>query len=188
MLWRVFPYDRKAKAGQPFSSSYTPINQGSGRFDIPQHSPVLYLAESPVHALAEVLQGLRNQSIDKHDLIRFGFQLAIVAVEITNHSILDLCDPVNLLAYDIRPDSIASNNFKQTQGIATTVFENGFSGLRWWSSLSGDWHSTVVFTNRVFLDDPRGCAIRFDEPVPIEVNSPELIAMADSLSIKIGRS
>jgi len=45
MPWRVFPWERAAKSGEPFSSSYVYPNQGSGRFDL-RDVPVLYLAET----------------------------------------------------------------------------------------------------------------------------------------------
>jgi hypothetical protein len=38
----------------------------------------------------------------------------------------------------------------RTQAIARKLHEHrGTAGLRWWSALTGAWHTTVVFTDRV---------------------------------------
>jgi len=67
MPWRVFPWDPAAKSGEPFSSSYVYPNQGSVRFDL-RDVPVLYLAVTAVHAVAEKLQRFRGQAHRSSDL------------------------------------------------------------------------------------------------------------------------
>ena len=55
ILWRCFPWDRDAAAGAPYSASYLTPGQTAGRFDLQDHPPVRYLAESADHAIGEVL-------------------------------------------------------------------------------------------------------------------------------------
>ena len=123
-LWRVFPYDALAPAGAPFSAAWVPRGQGAGRFDVPDASPVWYLAESPVHAVAEVLQGLRGQTLDA----------------------------------------------------------DGAAGFRWWSSLSGDWHGTVLFVERLPVGVPA-----FGTPEPLAIASPVVRAACLELGIAVRR-
>jgi hypothetical protein len=148
MPWRVFPWDPVAKAGEPFSPQYVFPNQGSGRFDLPGKA-VLYLAEIAVHAVAEKLQRFRGQKIDRHDLKESGRPLALVECLVAPHEIADLCDPKILLKLGIAPDAVASRHVGTTQPIAKILYEEGYKGLRWWSALSGDWHSVVLFVDRV---------------------------------------
>jgi hypothetical protein len=63
--------------------------------------------------------------------------------------IIDLCDPHALIAHACRPDALASSDRVRTQAIATHLYATGALGFRWWSALRGDWHTTVLFTNRV---------------------------------------
>lgn len=186
-LWRVFPFDADAPAGKPFSPSCVPAGQGAGRFDIPHLSPVWYLAESPAHAVAEVIQGLRNQTLDANDLVRFRKPLALVEAELTSpaigkhaNGVADLCDPRVLSEFKIRPDSVASSSISVTQPLAERLFEAGLTGFRWWSSLIGDWHTTIVFNRRL----GRG-QLRFLEPEPLSLASRAVVEAASRLTIKL---
>lgn len=185
--WRVFPYDETALPGEPFTAGFVAPNQGAGRFDIPDLTPVSYLAESPAHAVAEILQGLRNQRLDDADLIRFGHRFALTSVTIDisskdeQRSILpDLCDPRMLTHYDIRPDILASSDFAQTRAAARRLFEAKCLGFRWWSALFGDWHAIVVFHTRL-----RGKSIRFGTPDPLTLQSAAVLEAARRLAIQI---
>ncbi|MCY3548233.1 MAG: RES domain-containing protein [Gemmatimonadetes bacterium] len=64
LFWRVIPWDADVREGSRFSPSWIPPTTGRGRFDLPVAcSPVLYLAESPAHAVAEALQPWRNRPL-----------------------------------------------------------------------------------------------------------------------------
>lgn len=153
MPWRVFPWDRAAKAGEPFSPSYVHPNQGSGRFDL-TGKLVVYLAETAVHAVAEKLQRFRGQKIDRKDLIESGKPLALVECQVGKIKIADLCDPEVLVKHGIAPDVLASREIAKTQGAAAALYKAGFAGLRWWSALSGDWHTIVVFQGDIAYGEP----------------------------------
>lgn len=158
MPFRVFPWDPAAKPGDPFSPSYINPHQGAGRFDV-AGKLVVYLAESAVHAVAEKLQRFRGQRIDKKDLLESRKTLAIVECEPKKLKVADLCDPAVLLKHDLRPDVLASRDITKTQGVATELSQSGFAGLRWWSALSGDWHTIVVFEGAIEYGTPEALTL-----------------------------
>lgn len=164
-----------------------PTGQGAGRFDIPHLSPVWYLGESPAHAVAEVIQGLRNQILEADDLVRFRKPLALVEAELASpaigkhaNGIADLCDPRVLSEFKIRPDSVASSSISVTQPLAERLYDAGLTGFRWWSSLFGDWHTTIVFDRRL----GRG-QLRFLRPEPLTLTSKAVVEAASRLTIKL---
>jgi len=156
--WRVFPWDPAAQLGEPFSPSYIHPHQGSGRFDV-AGKLVVYLAETAVHAVAEKLQRFRGQKIDRKDLIESGKPLALVECAVGNIKLADLCDPTVLVKYDIKPDVLASRDIVKTQRVAAALHKEGFAGLRWWSALSGDWHTIVVFQGEIEYGKPEQLTI-----------------------------
>ena len=158
MPWRVFPWDPGAKLGEPFSPSYIHPHQGSGRFDLPGKL-VVYLAETAVHAVAEKLQRFRGQKIDRKDLIESGKALALVECQVGKIRLADLCDPAVLVKHTIAPDVLASREVAKTQRVAAALHEAGYHGLRWWSALSGDWHTIVVFQGEIEYGKPEPLTI-----------------------------
>lgn len=158
MAWRVFPWDPAAKPGELFSPSYIHPHQGAGRFDVPGKL-VVYLAETAAHAVAEKLQRFRGQAIDRKDLIESGHTLALVECELDKLRLADLCDPAVLVKHDIKPDVLASRDIAKTQRVAAALSKEGFDGLRWWSALSGDWHTIVVFRGRIAYGAPEALSL-----------------------------
>jgi RES domain len=153
MPWRVFPWDPAAKPGEPFSPGYIHPRQGSGRFDV-AGKLVVYLAETAVHAVAEKLQRFRGQRVDRKDLIESGKTLALVECQVGTIKLADLCDPKILVQHDLAPDVLASRDVTKTQQVATALSKKGYEGLRWWSALSGDWHTIVVFEGKIACGEP----------------------------------
>jgi hypothetical protein len=152
-LYRVFPWDPAARPGESFAPDFIPPHQGSGRFDL-REGTVLYLGESPEHAVAEMLQSFRGRPFRDGMLRRFGHPLALVEVgvpdDVAEH-IVDLDDPVQLARLGLRPSTVASDDRRRTGWIAAAMYESGGTGLRWWSKLSGDWHGVVLFLARAPL-------------------------------------
>lgn len=186
-LWRVFPFDSSARPGKIFSASCAPTNQGAGRFDIPHLTPVWYFGESPAHAVAEVIQGLRNQLLDRADLVRSRKPLALVQAELRASStgkhangIADLCDPSVLSEFNIRPDVLASSDLRATQRIAVALYQKRLKGFRWWSSLFGDWHTTVLFDRRLGKTQ-----LRFGTPEPLTLKTAAVNQAATRLTIRL---
>lgn len=183
LFWRAFPWDRDGPEGAPFSPSYIPKTTGRGRFDLPVAcSPVLYLAGSPEHAIAEAIQPWRNRPLRSTSLLRAGHPLALVDVRLGPEEVenlVDLCDPATLRRRRLSPDRIASRNRRRTQPIAASVWDSGNIGLRWWSSFRGDWHGVVLFTARV------GRSLRFGEPQTISSDTPALHEAAAALGMPL---
>jgi hypothetical protein len=183
-LWRAFPYDPQAEEGRPFSASFVPAAQGSGRFDMPgEPSAILYLAETAEHAVGEKVQDLRNQNLDfPGDIEEHGHPLALARVHLdpTLHArIVDLCDPDTLARLSIRPDDIAAADRTITQGISRRLYVEGVPGFRWWSVFFGEWHTVVLFRDR--LDPPAD----FATPDFLHPDHPALTGAARRLGIRI---
>lgn len=183
LYWRVFPWDRDVPDGRPFSPSHIPPTTARGRFDLPiACSPVLYLAETPDHAIAEALQPWRNWPLRTAHLRRAGHPLALVDVQLGAEEaagIVDLCDPATLRRRRIAPDQIASRHRRRTQPIAASIWDSGDVGLRWWSSFWGDWHGVVLFTARVEW------SMHFGEPREIGGDTPALRGAASALGMPL---
>lgn len=177
-FWRVFPWDPGAADGEPFSARYTPPAgaQTGGRFDLGE-PPVLYLAERPESALAELLQRFRGKPLRRGHLRRADRRapgtfhpLSLVEAHLPAAVVArmpDLGDPAELVARGIRPDSLASSDRRITQPISRAIHADGAPGFRWWSALSGDWHVSVLFMDRVVPAD-----VQYGEPNPLDVDHP----------------
>lgn len=185
VAWRVFPWDPKAREGMRWSPTFIPPDQGEGRFDLPfTMGSVLYLAETPDHAVAEWIQGYRGQLLEPADLVIETKQLALVGFTLTEAQrsrVVDLCEPGTLVELDLAPDRIASRQRHVTQGIAATIHAAGWWGLRWWSAFFGEWHTVVLFSDR--LD----AAIEHSEPEPLAVEHPAVVDAARALGIVMER-
>lgn len=182
VCWRVFPWDAKAPAGTRFSASHVPEPTGRGRFDLPRDlSPVLYLAETPSHAVGEMLQAWRGQRIGAGHLIRAGLPLALVEIRVPSASarkLADLCDPAHLAATDTAPDTTASRSRARTQPVARSAWDAGHHGLRWWSSFGGNWHTVVLFTARL------PGKLRFGQPDALTLAHPAVREATDLLGME----
>lgn len=138
---------------------------------------MLYVAESPDHAVAELLQPWRGQRLETFHLTRAGLPLAMARVNIAADTVLelaDLCDPKTLSSLEVSPDATASRHRETTQPIAQAAWNAGRSGLRWWSSFWGDWHTAVLFVART------GVGTHFGAPEILTLDH-EAVAGAASL-------
>ena len=180
LLYRVFPWDPASRAGGPFAPDYIPQSQGSGRFDL-RESAVWYLAESPELAAAEVLQGFRGRRFHPGVLRRFGHTLALVSIGIPDDTaarITNLDDPAELVTLGIAPSTLASDERARTQAVAETLFARGATGLRWWSKISGDWHTVVLFLERAMPS-----TLVIGAPVPLTPQHPAVVYACRQLAI-----
>lgn len=182
--WRAFPWDPGAPHGAPFSARFVPPVQGSGRFDLGA-PPVLYLAESPEHAVGEVIQAFRGRRIGEVHLRRGGHGLAVVPVRLPYGlpgRLANLTDPTVLSGYGIRPDTLASRDVQRTQAVSRLLHDAGVPGFRWWSSLSGDWHTLVLFLDRVPPDD-----LTFGRPEALSLGHPAVRDAAAAIGVRVER-
>jgi hypothetical protein len=183
-LWRVFPWDPDAAEGERFSAAFVPGGQGRNRFDLrgnPQG--VVYLAESEDYAVAEMIQGFGNspEPVTDDDLTTWGHTLALVSVELDEElwpGIADLCLPATLESIGITADVPAMRERVRTQDVAFELYSRGHTGLRWWSAFWGEWHTVVLFREK--LTDG---TLRYGTPVALEVTSPPVVKAARRLDI-----
>jgi hypothetical protein len=186
-LWRVFPWDPGAGQGEPFSPRYLPKQSGQGRFDLPLSTgaSAWYFAESPEHALAEKLQDLRGRMLHDDFLFERGRRLALSSTQPNGVlRLVDLCDPVELARRGIAPDRLAFRDRSVTQAIARELHrEPELAGFRWWSALFGEWHTVVLFSDRLPND-----ALPFSEPRTLRLDSATVALTAAALAIEIAGS
>jgi hypothetical protein len=157
--------------------------QGQGRFDLPDSATgVLYLAETPEHAVAERIRGFRGRTLRGAHLIFEARPLALVSFDLGDpfrEEIADLCRPDLLARLDLAPDRIASRNRKVTQAIAARIHTDGWRGLRWWSAFFGEWHTIVLFRDRITAP------LENDDPEPLSLDHPAVVEAATVLGIEL---
>lgn len=186
-LWRVFPWDPVAPPGSAFSAEHFPPQAGTGRFDLSLETGdgAIYLAETPEHAVGERIQDLRGRFLDDDDLIEHGHRLALVRIRVAADAaaqVIDLCDPEVLASRRIRPDHLASRRRSVTRSVARRVYEDrAVCGLRWWSALDGDWHTVVLFRNRI-----GATPLVFEAPQHLTLDHVSVIQATDRLGIRRG--
>ena len=184
-LWRVFPWDPAAAEGERFSAAFVAGGQGRGRFDLPDRpSGVLYLAETPEHAVAESIQRFRNQPVplDADDLTVMGRPLALVPVTLDaqiDGGIADLCDPATLVRHAVPPDRTAARTRATSQRVSAEIYEAGYAGLRWWSAFWGEWHTVVVFRDRL------AARLAYGAPAALDLSHHAVAEAARSLDVPL---
>jgi hypothetical protein len=186
-LWRCFPWDPDAPDGTPFSSGYLVPGQTVGRFDLHDRPPVRYLAESPEHAIGEALAPFRGTRFHVSYLRRAGQRLALVEVLLARSIVSrlpDCTDPEVLTSLGIRPDGLAHHDRFVTQAIARRLHQRGEdsgnpAGLRWWSALTGAWHTTIVFTDR-----ERPGEVTYGKPHHLRRNDPDVLRATSVIGIR----
>ena len=198
-LWRVFPWDQAAPEGAPHSPrSVAPARfQNYGRFDLQGNPLVLYLAETPAHAVAEVLRGrmrdpvrdprLRHVLVDG-DLVRGNFRLALVDVRVPTSvadRLPDTSEGGTLERFGIRADQLSSTVRSVTQDAARRIHEHpdAVPGFVWWSRFGGDWHVVLLFLDRVSLDE-----LDLGTPEPLRLDHPAVLEAAAILHLDLESS
>jgi hypothetical protein len=99
----------------------------------------------------------------------------------------DCTVPGILERHDIRPDQLAHDDRTVTQAIARRLHDAGRrtgepAGIRWWSALTGAWHTTVVFCDR-----ERGGEVAFGEPRIVSDTDAMLLRTVAVLGIRMPR-
>jgi hypothetical protein len=185
-LWRVFPWDPSARVGDAYSPGYLPAQSGQGRFDLPLqgNASSWYFAETPEHAVGEKIQDLRGRGLEDEFLLERGHRLALCPVELSDSvPISDFCIPSHLVERDVMPDRLAYRDRDVTRAIVRRLraADPHLAGLRWWSALFGEWHTRVLFSDRL----PEN-ALSFGEPEHLVLDSPAVVAACGWLGIEIG--
>lgn len=193
-LWRAFPWDEAAPDGAPHSlRSVAPARyQNYGRFDLQGNPLVLYLAETPAHAVAEVLRGRMRDPARDHafrhsltdgDLVVGGFRLALVDVRLPASiadRVPDASEGATLERFGIRADHLSSRVRGVTQAAARRIHAHpdAVPGFVWSSRFGGDWHVVLLFLDCVSLDE-----LNFGAPDLLHLRHPAVLEAATILHL-----
>jgi hypothetical protein len=154
-----------------------------GRFDLHDDPPVRYLAQTPDHAIGEILAPFRGTRFRPTYLRLVGRPLALTQVTISDSlaaRVVDCTSPSVLAEHTLRPDEFAHHDRAHTQAIARQLHDDErASGLRWWSALTGAWHSVVLFTDRESPAD-----VTFGAPQPLDATNEHLVNAMELLGIR----
>lgn len=147
-LYRVFPWLREARRGQPGHPAFVP-GGGAGRIDNPEHYLALYLSDGPGGACAEafffksiwddkMLRGSPSLPGSVQAIATFDLDLSI--------AICDLDDASRLVALGLRPSQVVTRDRQVTQPWALAIFQlQSFGGIRWWSYHDPRWGSHGIW-------------------------------------------
>jgi hypothetical protein len=144
-LYRVLPYLKLARKGQPGHPLHVPASTGSSRVDNPELYDTLYLGDSPLGAVAEAFGWAArwNAGLLRGSPAIPGSTRALVSYDLPDHTPLcDLDDAERLQALTLRPSQVVTRDRSVTQGWARAVYALGqFAGVRWWSYYNPEWGS-----------------------------------------------
>lgn len=170
-LFRVFDWDGASTGRSPGGPLFVArARQGAGRHDAPGKYGAWYCSRSAVSAVAESIQFLRGHALKDTDFLRAGgARKALVGLRLEDAlSLVDLDDPSQLAARQVRPSQVATMRRTVTQRIAGSIFDEGAGGLLWWSTLEAEWTNVTLFYDRALpyvsmMALPRRLAIRLGE-------------------------
>jgi hypothetical protein len=203
-VYRVFPHDPTALAGQPGHAEYVPMLQGGGRLDNPGQYSVRYFAESPAGAVGERFGELahwvpamfRQPSREGRER-----RLALATFELpASVRILDLDDAAVLLERDLRPTDVVRRNPAVTRAWALRIHQESsgrssggssarssggtsgrggrrWDGVRWWSWYRAEWPIVGIWDGAVELLDVQ----------PLTLSHPSVHEAAGLLARVLGR-
>jgi hypothetical protein len=150
IVWRVLPVDPSAAADAAGGPLWFPREyQGAARHDNPDVYGCLYVAQTPLSAVAEALSPFRGRgALTAAMLDRAGRALSLVALDLREpDGLLDLDEPATLAAEGLRPSGVATRVRATTQRDALRLLQShrGATGLRWWSTIEASWINLTIF-------------------------------------------
>ncbi|MGH2653324.1 MAG: RES family NAD+ phosphorylase [Actinomycetota bacterium] len=183
MLYRVFPLE----AGAALQEEGGPLHvaralQGGGRHDNPGRFGILYASRSPESVVAEQIRRFRARRITPAHFRREGRPMALAAIDDGSlEPLLDLDDPRNLAARDLRPSGVATGKRRATRRMAVQLYEEGPAGFEWWSTIEASWINVTLFADRA-LERLRLAA----DPEPLTLDHGAVRAAADVVGVELG--
>ncbi len=170
-VYRVFPFDEKARAGEPGHPLFAPRG-GSGRVDNSETYRTLYCSSHPEGAVAEAF----GRHVEwTSDILRTpgGSPFAIATFTTGGERIVNLDDANALLSYGLRPSNVVTRERKTTQSWALRIYKDGAAdGVGWWSYYKPEWAS-IGFWNRRHL--------RLASVEPLSLRHPSVVDAAGEL-------
>lgn len=129
--------------------------------------------------MAEVLREFTGRGVPPRNLLREGEAIALAALDdAAVRELVDLDEPRNLLARDLRPSGVATRDRERTQPIALALYEEGVPGFEWWSTIEASWINVTLFSERVW---DRLALV--GEPAPLTIEHPAVRAAADAVGV-----
>ena len=180
-LFRVFDWDRTSLGPSEGGPLFVARDrQGAGRHDSPGHYGAWYCSRVALSAVAESIKSLRGNALADRDFVRpGGVVTALVRLRLDDEAdVVDLDDPPELTARNIRPSQVATTRRSVTQRIAQSIFRERAAGLSWWSTLDADWTNVTLFHERALPH-----IVVAATPRVLSTRLPEVQAAAEHLGI-----
>jgi hypothetical protein len=180
VLFRAFPWLPGARPTDPGGPLFVPrLDQGAGRHDNADAYGALYVSRSRVSPVAEQLREYVGRPVEPTRFLREGSPLALASIEESGlDGLLDLDDPRNLVARDLRPSRVATRDRDSTRPMALAIFEEGVDGFEWWSTIEASWINVTLFEDRVV--DRLSLAA---EPEPLTLDHPAVREAAEAVGV-----
>ena len=179
-LWRVGPFTETGGTAEGGPLWFPRPLQGDGRHDNPDLYGVLYAAADPVAAIVEALAPFRGTGPLASSLLRrAGRPLVLAGIDLDDAShVVDLDDPVTLVAEHLRPSTVATRLRPTTQAQASRIYRShpDAAGLKWWSTFEAAWAQVTVF-------DRAATQLELGAVVELTVELPEVIDGATFLGL-----
>jgi hypothetical protein len=180
VLYRLFPWVPGAGIAETGGPLHVPrLDQGDGRHDNPDAYGALYLSRVSISPIAERLRAVRGRTVTETDLRREGAALALVGIDDRSlDGLLDLDDPRNLAARELRPSSVATRNRESTRPMARALYDEGVAGFEWWSTIEASWINVTLFEDR----SVEGLSV-VGEPEPLTLDHPAVREAAEAVGV-----
>jgi RES domain len=181
VLYRVFPWNPASAPSEEGGPLFVPrIRQGGGRHDNPDRYGALYVSRDPESAVAERIHVFRGQVLEDADLQRRdGTRYAMASLADADlPPLVDLDDPAELVARDLRPSRVATDDRDRTRAMAAALYEEDVAGFWWWSTLESSWTNATLFAERAAPHLRPG-----SDPEPLSIDHPAVRAAADRLGV-----
>ncbi len=183
MLYRLFPWSPSAGPSEPGGALHAPrFDQGEGRHDNPGVYGALYLSRTPTSPVAEFLREYVGRPLDLRALLESGSRAALATIDEADlPELVDLDDPANLVARELRPSGIATRTRKRTQRLAVNLYQEGAAGFEWWSTIESSWINVTLFADRAAEH------LRLvEDPVPLLPDHPVIREAAEAVGLVLG--
>jgi RES domain len=155
------------------------FDQGGGRHDNPDTYGAMYLSRSTASPIAEQLRDYVGRPVEVTRLLREGLPGALVEMDESGlEALLDLDEPRNLAARDLRPSGVATRDRQVTQPLAMELYREGVDGFTWWSTIEASWINVTLFEDRA-----NGLLRVAGEPEPLTLDHPAVRVAAEAVGV-----
>jgi hypothetical protein len=175
-LYRVFPWSRAARPGEPGHPLHVP-GGAAGRIDNPEHYRTLYLSDGAGGACAEAFdyRPMWDERMLRGSPALPGSVHALGTYTLTPDStVCDLDDAARLVDLGLRPSAVVTRDRRATQAWALRIFdEHRWGGIRWWSYYDPRWGSHGVWALE---------ALTLEAVEPLALDHPAVVEAAEVLN------